>query len=125
MSPLEPPTFSTVRFREGYSIEEVDEFLAQAKAALEFDPPLMGPEEAETQRFTPVRVHTGYDMEEVDDYLDRLADELRRRQGPEPSAAEMEPVVVPKQPSSAPWLMLIAVVSVIFVGAVLGFFLLI
>ena len=38
-------------------------------------------------RFRPVRLRTGYDTDEVDHYLDRLADELRRREGP-PTDAE-------------------------------------
>jgi len=76
----EPPRFSTVRFREGYDIEEVDEFVRQAGAALEFDPPLMSPDQVENQRFAPRRVRQAYDVGEVDAYLERLADELRRRE---------------------------------------------
>jgi DivIVA domain-containing protein len=111
--------------REGYAIGEVDEFLTQVAAALEFDPPLMRAEDVESQRFAPVRVRSGYDMDEVDAHLDRLAAELRRR-----TPAEVEPPVRPAaaDPSAVPsrrpvWPVLLVIVVVVVVAALAGFLL--
>jgi DivIVA domain-containing protein len=67
--------------REGYSIAEVDEFVAELERALRHDPPTMAPYEVADQRFRTVRVRGGYRMREVDDYLDAARDELRSRRG--------------------------------------------
>ena len=72
-----PPglAFSTVRWIEGYDIDEVNAFI------LEVEPLVLAqaPDRALAQRitrvrFTPVRIRHGYDMHEVDAYLDRLLD---------------------------------------------------
>jgi DivIVA domain-containing protein len=107
----EEPTFSTVRMREGYDPAEVDEFVTQARAALSFEPPMMTPAEVEGQRFRPVRLRTGYDMGEVDGYLDRLADELRRREGPVP---EGQPERAPVK-AAVPWVSLAVVLFLVVV----------
>ncbi|WP_344771224.1 DivIVA domain-containing protein [Aeromicrobium panaciterrae] len=67
-------TFSKVRLREGYDIDEVDAFLAEVERNL------LGPlPHAELARriaharFTPVRLRQqGYDMGAVDEHLDTL-----------------------------------------------------
>jgi DivIVA domain-containing protein len=107
----ENPTFSTVRMREGYDIDEVDEFLDQARAALAADPPLMTPLDVETRRFHPVRLRTGYDMGEVDAYLDRLTEELRGRQ--DPDAPEDETPPRPRPP--VPWVALVVIALAVVV----------
>ena len=107
----ENPTFSTVRMREGYDIDEVDEFLDQARAALAADPPLMTPLDVETRRFHPVRLRTGYDMGEVDAYLDRLTEELRGRQDPDAQEAETPP----RASVPVPWAALAVIALVVVV----------
>jgi len=68
------PTFSQTRWREGYTIAEVDAFLDQVESRLptrgRTDPDLAA--EITAVRFTPVRMARGYDMSEVDQYLDAL-----------------------------------------------------
>jgi DivIVA domain-containing protein len=68
------PTFSQTRWREGYTIAEVDAFLDQVEPRL----PTRGrtdevlAAEITAVRFSPVRINRGYDMFEVDQYLDAL-----------------------------------------------------
>ena len=73
MSSTQTPSFTRVRLREGYQIEEVDDFLLDVRPLL--DGPL--PNDAladriESARFSPVRLRPGYDMQEVDDHLEHL-----------------------------------------------------
>lgn len=63
------PTFSTTRFREGYAVGDVDDFLDAVFTAISTGQPV--PPIA-TAVFRPVRLETGYDMAEVDDFLDEL-----------------------------------------------------
>jgi len=107
------PRFTVVRMREGYDIREVDEFLGQVAAALEFDPPLMRAGDVESQRFRPVRVRSGYDMGEVDDHLDSLAAELRRREPADvPAPAEPTPQV-DAEPRRTIWPLLLALLVLV------------
>jgi DivIVA domain-containing protein len=116
------PRFTVVRMREGYDIRQVDEFLGQVSAALEFDPPLMRAGDVESQRFRPVRLRSGYEMGEVDDHLDALAAELRRREPAEPAPrADPAPGVVEERPRTI-WPFLLALLVVVV--AVLAAFLL-
>ncbi len=81
MTTQEPtPRFTLVRLREGYERAQVEEFLDQVEAALQFDPPLMRAAEVEAKLFRTVRLRQGYDLAEVDDHLDHLAEQLRARQ---------------------------------------------
>ena len=72
--------FTPVRFREGYDMSEVDDFLDQVVAALESGAPVA--DLVEHARFTPVRMREGYDMADVDDFLARV---VARAGGQEPS----------------------------------------
>lgn len=68
-----PHPFTLVRLREGYSIADVDTFLAEVTRALRGrlpDPALA--QRIQNARFNPVRLRAGYDMGEVDQYLDEL-----------------------------------------------------
>ncbi|MEV6414388.1 DivIVA domain-containing protein [Kribbella sp. NPDC051718] len=68
----EPPLFTPVRLREGYSFEDVDEFVERVMATVNGEPvkrPVTVRELRKVQ-FTPVRLAEGYDVEEVDDWLD-------------------------------------------------------
>jgi DivIVA domain-containing protein len=107
--------------REGYDIRQVDEFLGQVSAALEFDPPLMRADDVESQRFRPVRLRSAYEMGEVDDHLDSLAAELRRREPAEPPVrAEPAPHVVAEPPRTVwPFLLALLVLVVAVVAAFL------
>jgi len=115
------PRFTVVRMREGYDIRQVDEFLGQVSAALEFDPPLMRADDVESQRFRPVRLRSAYEMGEVDDHLDSLAAELRRREPVElPPRAEPGPGVVTEPPRTVwPFLLALLVLVVAVVAAFL------
>ncbi|TCC31587.1 DivIVA domain-containing protein [Kribbella sindirgiensis] len=66
------PQFSTVRLREGYAIDEVDEFVERVLATangLPVSRPVTAAEIRNVQ-FSPVRLAEGYDIEEVDLFLD-------------------------------------------------------
>jgi DivIVA domain-containing protein len=62
--------FTPVRFREGYTMSEVDAFLERVVAAVRSGEPI--DELVRTVQFTPVRLAEGYLMGEVDDFLDRV-----------------------------------------------------
>jgi DivIVA domain-containing protein len=67
------PTFTVVRIREAYVIEEVNAFLDQVERELQG--PLPNKDLARrvrTARFAPTRLKPGYDMGEVDQHLDEL-----------------------------------------------------
>lgn len=67
------PRFTTTRLREGYSIDEVDDFLADVlRRLVPGRPDGALAEKIREARFTPVRLRVGYDMGEVDQYLDDL-----------------------------------------------------
>lgn len=68
------PSFSEVRLRQGYMIDEVDEFLGRVERGL------VTADEVRDVQFTTVRMRAGYDEDEVDDHLDRIEAMLRGRQ---------------------------------------------
>lgn len=74
--------FTPTRWREGYSMQEVDEFLDRVRRTLanhEQGTPvdMLSPEDVVNQRFSPTRFTPGYDQDEVDDYLDEVVVTLR------------------------------------------------
>lgn len=75
------PEFRTVRMREGYDLDAVDDFVDQVIEALEGRPAGKGitPERIESEEFKVVRMREGYSMDDVDDWLDAAAAELRKR----------------------------------------------
>ena len=73
MTTVPTPTFRRVRLREGYQIDQVDDFLLDVRPLLDGRLPndaLADP--IESARFSPVRLRPGYDMQEVDDHLEHL-----------------------------------------------------
>jgi DivIVA domain-containing protein len=67
------PSFTPVRLREGYDLEQVDEFVDRVLATvngLPVDRPVTVRELRKVQ-FTPVRLSEGYDVQEVDNWLDQ------------------------------------------------------
>lgn len=83
MSNLNPVRFTTTRLQPGYSIAEVDEFIARIEETLGEDAPPASPVTADDVRsvqFSTTRLKAGYDEPEVDAALDRYAAELERRQ---------------------------------------------
>jgi DivIVA domain-containing protein len=74
------PAFRTVRMREGYDLDAVDDFVDRVIDALEGRPGgrSLTPEKIEAQEFKVVRMREGYSMDDVDDWLDDAAVELRR-----------------------------------------------
>lgn len=75
------PEFRTVRMREGYDLDAVDDFVDQVIEALDGRPGGKGitPERIESEEFKVVRMREGYSMDDVDDWLDASAAELRKR----------------------------------------------
>jgi DivIVA domain-containing protein len=69
----EPPLFTPVRLREGYSFQDVDEFVERVMATVNGEAVKRPVTVRELRRvqFTPVRLAEGYDVEEVDDWLDK------------------------------------------------------
>ena len=66
------PAFAMVKMREGYDMEQVDEFVDRVMATVNGQPvgrPVT-PREIRKVRFTPVRLREGYDVAEVDQFLD-------------------------------------------------------
>lgn len=81
--------FTTVTFRPGYAMDEVDSFLARAERALRTGDGSVTPEEVLEQRFTPTRFSEGYSMDEVDDYLDTtLRPELQEQRSEQDPGAD-------------------------------------
>jgi DivIVA domain-containing protein len=74
------PAFRTVRMRESYDLDAVDDFVDRVIDALEGRPGgrSLTPEKIEAQEFKVVRLREGYSMDDVDDWLDAAAAELRR-----------------------------------------------
>lgn len=72
----------TTRFREGYAIDEVDQFRAAAVRALEQHEqgylPLVTADQVLAVRFRATSFERGYDQRAVDDLLDRVALALQR-----------------------------------------------
>jgi len=82
-STLPDKSFSTTRFKEGYSVAGVDDFLAAVRAVIadyergsEGAPALSG-DDVVNVRFTPTKFKRGYNQGEVDDYLDQIVVTLR------------------------------------------------
>jgi DivIVA domain-containing protein len=66
------PLFTPVRLREGYDMEQVDDFVDRVMATVNGRPVTrpVTPREIHKVKFTPVRLTEGYDVEEVDKFLD-------------------------------------------------------
>lgn len=93
------PAFRTVRMRESYDLDAVDDFVDRVIDALEGKPSgrSLTPEKIEAQEFKVVRLREGYSMDDVDDWLDEAAGELRRLRagGAPPPAPAQAPAVAP------------------------------
>lgn len=79
--------FRRTRWRAGYSIAEVDAFIAEVEIALFSPEPRVGASDVAWHRFTEVRRGPGYDMEDVDTYLaevEHLLSEAETRLDPHP-----------------------------------------
>ena len=73
MSSTQAPSFTRVRLREGYQIDEVDDFLLEIRPLVEGRLPNDAlADRIESARFALVRLRPGYDMDEVDDHLAHL-----------------------------------------------------
>lgn len=64
--------------REGYDLDEVDDFVDRVIDALDGRGSGLSPQQVETEEFKVVRMREGYVMDDVDDWLDSAAAELRR-----------------------------------------------
>jgi DivIVA domain-containing protein len=73
MTSIQTPSFTRVRLREGYQIDEVDDFLLEIRPLVEGRLPNDAlADRIESAVFSPVRLRPGYDMQEVDDHLEHL-----------------------------------------------------
>jgi DivIVA domain-containing protein len=101
MAVTREPEFGTVRMREGYDLDQVDDFVDLVIDTLEGrGTKRVTPEEIERYEFRVVRLKTSYDMEDVDRWLDEAAAELRARDnayrtGSEPKEATVTASAVP------------------------------
>lgn len=90
-------SFTTVRWREAYDVDQVDACLDGLEAAVlsgaDVDVLLDG------RRFTTVRLSPGYDMGQVDRFLDRVQHAARAARESQPSSADRRPTSRPAQPS--------------------------
>lgn len=64
------PAVTTTRFRDGYDVRDVDDFLDEVFTAISTGRPV--PDIAGA-RFRPTRFRPGYEVAEVDAFLDELA----------------------------------------------------
>jgi DivIVA domain-containing protein len=74
--------FTVVRFREGYNMADVDEFIRRTHRALESRDRSVTASDVSSVRFRPVRLKEGYDTGEVDEELDRIAAAFRGLERP-------------------------------------------
>ena len=98
MAVTREPEFGTVRMREGYDLDEVDDFVDVVIDALEGGSEAVTPEQIERYEFRVVRMKTSYVMEDVDRWLDAAAAELRqaaRSRSPQQSGESAQPVGTP------------------------------
>lgn len=65
-------TFTTVRFKEGYSTREVDDFLDEIVDRMATGDHSLA-RRIKEKTFSNVRFREGYDINEVDDFLDEVA----------------------------------------------------
>lgn len=70
---VDPPRFTGRRFGEGYSVDEVDDYVDRVLLAISRQDGSVTPEEVMHHRFTPTRFGDSYDMDEVDNWLDNVA----------------------------------------------------
>ena len=72
--------FRQTRWPAGYSVQEVDNFVALVEDALASVVPRVSSTDVAACRFTPVQFKPGYDMNEVDEYLEQARRLLRDRE---------------------------------------------
>ncbi|WP_017572189.1 DivIVA domain-containing protein [Nocardiopsis halotolerans] len=98
--------FHTVRLRQGYHEEDVDELLDRIEAtlvALEGGPrtgPLVTADEVRNSRFRTTRLSPGYREDEVDDFLDLVIADLAGR-GLGHAQEQEQPPPLPPRPGPA------------------------
>ena len=74
-------------WRTGYSVEEVDTFIAEVEIALFSPDPRVSASDVAKQQFTEVRRWPGYDIQDVDRFLleaEQLLSEAEDRLDPHP-----------------------------------------
>ena len=79
-------TFTTVRFKEGYSAREVDDFLDEIVDRMTTGDHSLA-RRIKEKTFSNVRFREGYDIDEVDDFLDEVARGLEGDAGASPGAS--------------------------------------
>jgi DivIVA domain-containing protein len=73
--------FQPTKFREGYSMAGVDDFLAHVRLSLEAceqrTAPALSSNDVVNVRFQPTKFRAGYDQDEVDNFLDTVTETLQ------------------------------------------------
>ena len=100
-------TFTTVRFKEGYSAREVDDFLDEIVDRMATGDHSLA-RRIKEKTFSNVRFRGGYDIDEVDDFLDEVARGLEGDAGASTASAAAaipdphETVAGSRPPTAAP-----------------------
>ena len=87
-------TFTTVRFKEGYSAREVDDFLDEIVDRMTTDDHSLA-RRIKEKTFSNVRFRGGYDIDEVDDFLDEVARGLEGDAGASTASAASAAAAIP------------------------------
>jgi hypothetical protein len=115
---LAQPAFRRAGFgREGYRVDEVDDFVRQLQGALESDPPAMAPYEVADHRFGVVRWRNGYSLRGVDEYLAHAQEVLRTRHGDDP-VASLAGRVDDRRHFPTGWIYIVALVLILVIVGV-------
>lgn len=73
--------FAVTKFREGYEMDQVDDFLDRIATALdvaaEGGVPSLSVDDVLEMRFTATKYREGYDQDQVDDFLDQVIRTMR------------------------------------------------
>ena len=94
------PRFRSVRFGEGYDVQEVDDWIDRVQRALRTGDGSVTAEQVLQKRFTRTRFAEGYATDDVDEYLDSVAvPALRAGSG---AHAPADPGSAPDRPATDP-----------------------
>jgi DivIVA domain-containing protein len=107
MAVTREPEFGTVRMREGYDLDDVDDYVDLVIDALEGKgSKAVTPEQIERYEFRVVRMKLSYVMEDVDRWLDAASGELKAKQRAQRDAHREAPrpetVHTPAEPPPVP-----------------------
>lgn len=85
--------FTPTRFRAGYDVTEVDDFLDRCDQALSSGDGSVTAQSVLEMRFNPTQFQEGYDMDEVDAFLDDVLAPRFAALAPGAAAEQVSPVL--------------------------------